>query len=438
MRFQVGLIAPLWSSERILEIAKEFSDDLELIPFVFERLEEIADILDEHMEAFPFWLLSGPLPFAVAKHHVGSVENLIYCRVTETGLLMELLKMAFECHSFLEKLSIDFIDDAADIEEVLNELGLPRHDVKVKRYKIPVVEEEILKFHQDLWESKAIQYVITTIPFVYKYLKQKGIPVYGVHSSRLEIRLSLELLIEKIRGSYFRNTQSSLVMFEIEDFDALIEKAQTPYKLQLLELKIRNMLLMYSEGIGGYLVYKENGHYEIFASRGRIEQKISELQDVKTSIALDLDSTITIGIGYGETVFAAQINAYKALKHSRQGRRIVVVEDGREIIEYGSEAGALQYGTSSDDEVLNRRLREAKVSIRTYRKIQAYSRNLSPDGFSAAEIAQQMGVTNRNVRRILAGLFRVGLVKAIGEESIGASGRPGRIYQFVPIDQSLS
>lgn len=49
-------------------------------------------------------------------------------------------------------------------------------------------------------------------------------------------------------------------------------------------------------------------------------------------LSLESESTIAVGIGFGETVFAAEVNALSAIQHSKERTDlgiVIVQEDGR-------------------------------------------------------------------------------------------------------------
>lgn len=429
--FKIGIIAPEWSLERILSVTRGFDDDIDFLPFVFERFDEVNEILDKNQSTVDGWLLSGPLVFYFAKWHLKSDDKLVYCRITEAGLLRSILQVAYHHKIFLDDISIDFVEEAANIDEMLNEIGIPKNKMVIKQYSVPFDEEELIQFHLRLWKDKAVQCAVTTVPFVYQSLKKAGVPVYSIRATQMEIQLSVELLIEKIKSSYFKNAQLGLQIIEICHYEQVVEGAKTPYKLQLLELKIKHSLLTYCQHINGYLVDKGNGRYEIFGSRGNIENNITILRNAIEKISLDLNIPVIVGIGFGETVFLAQINANKAINHARSKNGIVIIRDQGEIVEPLGEQEELSYSFYSGDEKLNDCLHQANVGVRTYNKMKAIIRQMGWETFSVSNLADQMGVTDRNVRRIVSGLLKAGLIECVGEESSGVSGRPGKVYRFI-------
>ena len=427
---KLGLVAPEWSMERVASVASDYKDYLEIIPYKFESINDIPKILDDNRRTISSWLFSGPLPFYIAKKHLPDNENLFYCRITEAGLLKCILEVAYEQSLFLEKMSVDFMDEVVNIEDILEQIDIPRNDVHIFRYSVPLDEDALFRFHYDLWKEKKSRCAVTTIPTVYNRLKSVSVPAYNVQVSDMEIRLTIELLMEKERSLHFRNSQLSLLIIEISNYENVAEKAKTPYQMQLLELNIYNALLGYCEDIYGYLVSRGNGRYEIFGSRGKIEKTIGLLNSEMEKISISLETELIAGIGFGDTVFIAQINSSKALKQARKNNGLVVIDGDGCIVEYAGSNDKLSYSISSENSELNELLQKANVGIRTYNKMRALSEYSEGNRFTALSIARQMGVTGRNLRRIISGLLSAGLIVCVGEEASGERGRPAKVYKF--------
>ena len=416
--------------ERVASVVADYKDYIEIIPFKFESINDIPGILDDNRRTVSSWLFSGPLPFYIAKKHLPDHENLFYCRITEAGLLKCLLEVAYEQKTFLEKVSIDFMDEIVDIEDILKQIDIPHNDVHIFRYSVPLDEDALFQFHYDLWKENESCCAVTTVPTVYNKLESASVPVYNVQVSDMEIRLTIELLMEKERSLHFKNSQLGLLIIEISNYENVAEKAKTPYQMQLLELNIYNALLRYCEDIHGYLVSRGNGRYEIFGSRGKIENTLGLLNSEIEKIFISLETRLIAGIGFGDTVFIAQINSSKALKQARKKNGIVVIDGEGCIVEYSGSNDKLLYSISSENSKLNELLRKANVGIRTYNKMRAISESSEGNRFTALSIARQMGVTGRNLRRIISGLLSAGLIVCVGEESSGERGRPAKVYKF--------
>ncbi|WP_371366112.1 hypothetical protein SRRS_06070 [Sporomusa rhizae] len=435
MAHRIGIIGPTQSVERILAVAQNFDHGIQFIPFTFEDENEIIPILQENQAKVKGWLFSGPVTYVIAKKFLASDDNLAYCQPTGAGFYMSCLQVAFDNKVIFQRLSVDIFESLMDIERYLEETGIPWHDVYIKYYNSRYNPEDIIDFHRRLWQEGKIDGAITALRTVFHALQKQGVPVYVLTLTEQEIYQSLKIITEKVKASYFKNTQVGLVIIEIGQYDEIIEKAKTPYILQELELKLKGVLLPLCKELDGYLLDKGNGVYEIFSSRGAVEQEINMLQDTiqQLDIAIDFDVPVTAGIGYGETVFAAEINAHRALRNSRgkAGGGIVIVQDDGIIIEAVNQENELSYSYYSNDAELLEKLHRAAVGIKTYKKIETTIRRMGWDTFTVAQLAGQLSVTQQNIRRVITGLCDAGLVKYVGEEFATAKGRPGKLYRLI-------
>lgn len=429
---KIGIVGPQPSIERILSVAKEFEHNIEFIPFAYDDPTEAAHIVQQAEHKVDGWLFSGPLPYIIARNHVASEENMAYCPPIGTGFFICCMQMAVQQQKVLERVSIDMLD-TIDLQQWLEELDLPSKDLYIKDYDHRFGQQEIIDFHYDLWQAGKTDGAITTAHSVYKALKAAGVPAYHSTITRMEIQQALAAIIEKVKAQYFKATQVGLVIIEIERYEEVIEKAGTPYDLQYMELTIKQMLLPLCRRLNGYMSDKGNGSYEIFSSRGAVEQGISELKDTVHYLIKETGVAAIAGIGYGETVFAAEINAHRAVGFARKNgdKGIVIVRDDGVIIEAAGQESELAYAFNSEDTVLIEKLRQANVSIRTYEKMKAIIKRLGWHTFTSGQLAEQMTVTDRNIRRIMASLCEVGLTEVVGEEAASGRGRPGKVYQLI-------
>lgn len=433
---KIGVVSSsLHTIEHIINVAKDMKETklAEFIPFPYTEIEEVPDILIENKPKIDGWLFSGPNPYTAAKNHWDNEENTAFGLITGNEIFRCILELACEKKSTALRISVDCPrSDAAAIRESLEESNVPKKMVTFYEYDIPFVFEDIIKQHLKLWESGQIDGVGTTLYKVQMELEKRKIPVRRLMASTASIRQAVSVLMEKLNGLYFKNSQVGLEIIEISNFEKTIEKAGDSYKLQLLELKIKERLLKLCQGVNGYLSEKGNGRYEIFSSRGLLEQQAQVLRETIDEISLALDTDIVAGIGFGTTVFTAQLNACRAVRQGKEkgNRGIVIVADDGKIIESAGQGQELTYRAFSEDKALLECLTIANVGIKTYQKIYAIVHKMNWESFTAAALATQLGVTDRNVRRILTGLLNAELVECVGEEAFASRGRPTKKYQL--------
>ena len=431
---RIGIIGPTASVKRILEVAQDIEAGIEFFPFPFEDENRIIPILQENIGRVNGWLFSGPVTYVIAQEQIVMDDSMMFCQPMGAGFYNACLQVAFERQVTLKRLSVDMLAGVMDIEKALQETGLPWQDIYVHYFSVGYDCQEIIQFHLQLWQEGKIDAVVTVLRNVYNALQKIGVPVYQLTLTRQEIYQSLKMLAEKVKAAYFKNTQVCSVLIGINQYEEMIEKAKSPYQLQELEWKLKGIVLPLCQKLDGYLLEKGNGMYEIFSSRGVAEQEIVILQDALEQLAGTIagDVSVAAGIGFGATVFAAEVSAHRALRHGRgkAGRGIVIVQDDGVIVEAANQPQELRCDFYSSDSELLKKLHQAGVGVKTYKKIAIAAGRMGRDTFTVAQLAAQLSVSAQHIRRILTGLCIAGLAEYVGDESVIANGRPGKIYRL--------
>lgn len=434
--YKIGVVGPLPSIKRILDVVKDFKHEIEFIPFSYEDAREVIEIVKNNHNQVNGWFFSGPTPFVIAKQILDSNANCVYCPPTGASLYKGFIQMSFHQNQFSSKVSIDMVqaEDVSDVRlrESLIELEIPIENMYVKTFDEHYVHQEIVQFHLQLWKEGKIQGVLTCLQSVYLALKKEKVPVYRISMTKMEIRQAMKVVIEKAKSSYFKDSQIGVEIIEINQFDQIADKVQTRYHLQHLDLKIKQTLLLFCEKLDGSLMENGNGRYQIFSSRRAIEREIETLRNTVEQLALEVDSTVAVGIGFGDTAFSAEINARRAIQHSKQkaDHSIVVVQDDGLIVESIGQEEQLAYTYRSNDKELLEKLHKSNVNIKTYKKIEALIHRMGWDGFTTSDLALHLSMTVRYAQRIMNSLYENGLAEYKGEELHSTRGRPHKIYSL--------
>ena len=434
MKYKIGIIGATQSVERIMTVSREFEDGIKFIPLPFEDEKEIQTILHNYKRKVDGWLFSGPLPYAIAKEHLQNEDNVSYCQSIGAGLYINCLQVAYKNETSLPRISVDMFESLMDIEQTIKETGLPLEGVYIKYYDQKYDLEEITQFHLRLWQEGKTDGAITALRTVFHNLEAQNVPVYALTLTKQEIYQSLKIITEKVKTSYFKTTQVGSVIIAINQYEEVIEKAKSLSMLQNLEWKLKGVLLPLCNSLNGYLLEKGSGVYEIFSSRGAIEQELTTLRETiqQMGIAINFDVSVRAGVGFGETVSNAEFNAYRALRNideKTDGGLIIIRDDGG-IVEAASQEKEVSYDYYSNDAALLEKLHKAAVGIKTFRKIEATVERMKWDTFTVAQLASQLSVTEQNIRRIISSLNAVELVVIAGEEFAATRGRPGKLYRL--------
>lgn len=433
---RIGIVGPDLSVERVLKVAGEFGHEFEFIPFAYVDESEIKVILQQNRGKVKGWLFSGPVPYIIAGEYLDADDTVAYCQTMGGGFFQCCLQIIYERNVVLPRVAVDIVEGEVDIEKLLNATGIPWQDFYIKYYDRQYDPEDIIRFHLALWRAGKIDGVVTALRSVMTSLQSAGVPVYHFTLTEREIYHAIKIIIEKVKSSYFKTTQVGLVIIEVGSYGEMIERAKTSYDLQVLELRLKEVLLPLCKRLDGYLLNKGTGIYEIFSSRGAVQRELVMLQETLRQLKAAVNAAVSVaaGIGFGETVFATEINAHRALRNAR-GKKdcpVVIVQDDGKIVEAAGEDGMLSYDFYSNNASLLNKLNQAGVGIRTFRKIERMVQQMGGGLFSIAQLAAQLSVSERNVRRIITSLCEAGLAGIGGEENAAARGRPGKLYQLMP------
>ncbi|SDM75187.1 hypothetical protein SAMN04488137_1770 [Fictibacillus solisalsi] len=429
--YQIGVVGPKTSVDRILTLAKKMDKNLRFLPFPYNHFLETSSIVKENNDQVDIWLFSGKLSYMIAKKIKNSDEQLVHIQHTEASLYRCFLHTALDHNVIVERVSIDELEET-NIEDALEQLNVPVSNVYIKRYGMQTNPNELLKYHLSLWEEGMIDVSITCFEGVYKGLIEAGVPAYWYTPTTLEIQQTMRILEEKVRAFYFKDTQISVGIIDINDFDKIAEKARSPYRLQYLETRLKESLIGLSESLDGSLMERGNGRYVIFSSRGANERNINMLVQTVDQLSLESGSSIAVGIGYGETVFAAEVNALSAMQWSKErgDYGIVIIQEDGQIIESAGKIDELTYSYRLEDKDFLKKLEQGNVSVRMYSKLAAIVRRMGLRSFTTKEIATHLRLDERNVRRMVTSLTEVGLAEYMGSEGSASRGRPSKIYRL--------
>lgn len=431
MKTQLGIVGPQDSVNLISNVADEFSDRLIKKPFIYTRFEETKDIINEHKDEVDVWLFSGQAPFAIAQPFLED-QNGFFPHLNGSSLTKVLLDIAYKDQKKLSKLSFDTIP-SDEVYETFTELELNTTELMLYPYTGYKPTEELVDYHYQLFKKGKVENCITCIHSVYESLKKINVPTYRIKPTKMVIRETILMACQKSEIIQFKNSQVSVLILQIYEMNKLIAENSASFDAHRLNLKIQEIIIDFAENILGSFMHQGNGKFIIFSTRGSLE---NHNNNNNISIFLEKITIITklnanIGIGYGKTIFGAEQNAYLALNYAKQYQNnCIMLANESGIIEGPlQDEKSFSYSYRSDDTLVTNKLKLSGVNISTYNKIISIQDKHGTGSISAYELAQWLGMTQRNARRILSDLKKHELAEVVGEEAPVTRGRPRKIYR---------
>jgi hypothetical protein len=430
MKTKLGIVGPRDSVNLICELARDFDDQVIIIPYIYTHVDETVGIVQDGENEVDVWLFSGQVPYAIANEQKLSHKS-FYPQLNGSSLAKVLLDISYKDQKKLDRISLDTVP-SDEIYETFNELHLPTEGLHLLPYTGYKPLNEIIAFHFDLYNKQKVDVCVTYIHSVYKELKERGVPVYRITPTRMIIRQTIQSACQEGETLHFKKSQISVFIIQIYDMNKLIGENETSYKIHRLNLKLQELILDYTESIFASFVSLGNGKFIIFSTRGSFENQLKYHPSLLIEkIIFMTELSTNIGIGYGTTSLGAEQNAHLALYHAKNhGENCTIL-----VNENGSIEGPLQkpnsvtYDYRTENKEISDKLKKAGVNISTFNKILYIQKQLDKSTISAANVAEWLGMTQRNARRILSDLEKQGLAQEIGEETPSTRGRPRKVYQ---------
>ncbi|BBD06955.1 hypothetical protein [Desulfovibrio ferrophilus] len=424
----IGCIGPSDSIAIVKDVIDRCCPEITLNTYIRERADDSWEVLDECQRENQGILFSGIAVQEAAKAR-GTV-TLPYEHIPRGAYsLLRVLSDIQRSGLKPSKVSIDVVNDDI-LVEVVKEFGVEFENIHSMPFALHHCEEDYQQRHEDLYETGQTDAIATGFGYIYKNLKQKGLPVFRLYASTLQIRDAVSLLVDKIHTKSLRSAGiaiqliklKSITRSSINQYDDM--KNGGIFYLELLE---------YVRTIQGSLFNFGTEEYVIFATRGIIEGQPHQ-EHFKRLLAWGRKRNIIFasGIGIGATAFEAEKSARKALDNAMQlpeGGFYIVT--GKQLRGPIGETDELEYKTHVVDARLLEMAKETGISPSYLDKIKALMNKTQKDTFDASDLAACLGIGQRSARRVLKKLLDSGHAELNGVETARHVGRPKRVVRIL-------
>ncbi|MFQ3545627.1 hypothetical protein Q7A53_16220 [Halobacillus rhizosphaerae] len=436
MKTTIGVIAPHDSLQLIMYVAKEF-DDITFVPYPYDKLNEVSEILSNHRYEVDQWFFSGVLNFTHALNHDLITENEgAYPPLHGASFFGILLEAQLASNQVYRKVSIDTIE-SEEFDKILSYYQLD----SLTYYNHPFTQnlsfDKLADFHAQLYEEGKTEVAITSIKYVYQQLKERNVPVFRVTPSYLSIKLIIQFLVERAQSKLYRNSQVAVIGCRTEMDPDHSEDLHYSFKTKYQELEVRHQLYSIAEKTNGSVMQMGDGLFFIFTTRGELSaESEGDLFNLIDDIRAQTNLKAKVSIGFGETVLQAEQHVRMGFRHIKEYEKpMILVVDDDQSISLKQPQDQIAYKTTDIGQIWQEKFKDANISPGIVSKILAYAKQYGRDNFSSQDLARWLKSTERNGRRILAEMERVGIVSQAGETQSGERGRPRKVYQFLPFPQ---
>lgn len=413
----------------IQKVLKKNMPDLELLCVSSEYYQDSVEVVEQFQKSDVNGILfTGPTNYNYVLKRLTPTVPWVYLPHNQSVLMKAFLQAIHRYNFIPDVISVDMYEEQM-VLDTLEEAGITGGKV-LKAYTSSPDERDfeanILRLHRFHYYEQGAKMIFTNMEHIYQPLIDEGIPC--VRFSTTE-----DLIMEQIYALQTQNLSArenhgliaTVQIFFDFSFDdekdlSIREWEKIHYQNEMKELIYaiahRMDAAAFSEGSNVfYIMTMRRVLMEQFIQNGEYQKLI--LQGQK-----NLHNRIWIGIGIGSSPLEAKSRASMALNHSvaDQSGSFYIAEDeyqvrGLEKIEPREHRTYL--------------LQQLHLSSSTFARLEEILQE-HDNQITSAELAEEMGITERSANRLILRLEQNNYVTTIGKISTGR-GRPARILKIV-------
>lgn len=431
----IGVIGPADSTSLAMRVAQEEGFGHEVLVRSYDSVDEAARLARELAELCQVILFTGRVPYAQTKRAGTMSAALQYVPHSGADLYRALLHLQREHRGELPRISLDTIEPSV-VAEAYEDLGLPppQHvlalDTGIDGSIRPVAD--ITAFHLARYSDGDVDVCVTCLGSVFRELATAGVPAVRIAHTRSVLRDSLRQAHLAARLAITEAMQPGAVIVRFADQEKGPAGGPASYEGQRRSLEVRMAVVGLAEGLSGRFAELDAQTLIVYASRSTVEAALSRLAVDRSGPfgVLRRMPDLTMGIGLGSTVRAAEENA----------RRAFVMGERYGELHIGFPDGEVQLATQ-DKTAASYRLRETRgPTLRVAERLGlgplAFARLVRALGqvdvasLTATDLARAYGIEPRSARRLMTSLQRAGIATRMGVQGGPGAGRPQTVYRI--------
>lgn len=436
---KVGIVGPLELVTMIKDLIGNEFKDIKPVSIIYNLYTETPNLLKFQQDSLDAILFSGYVPYELAKQSINPVipwESVPRHGGCISRVLLEAALLEYDIFN----LSFDSYNSYF-LYEAYDEIGKAKEELSIYLADDKPLDDNYLEyiylFHKENYNSRKVSCCITGILSVYNKLCSENIPCFCVTPTRNIIREAIGRLQLKYLLQISRQSQIVAVCIGIDLPHEYSVLTDDEYQFSLNKMKISEQVYLFAEKIQAAVIDISQSHYLLFCTKKLLEIETNNYQkiDLLNLVQSNTLSTVSIGIGYGNTAKEAKYNSvYGASKASKQGGNMAfVVYDKKKLI------GPIS-GAATDSKVNNNECKidskllaiseKAEISINTVFRLYSIIEEQKKDCFTPNELARLYGITPRSMNRIIEKLELNGFCKIIGKKVMSKAGRPSRVIKL--------
>ena len=405
MPIKIAVICSKAFKNRIISITHNM-DNIQLEFTLYHQPSDVPVLLKQ-IKPCDALLLGGTLPYLYAQPFLKTLPiPWNYIKQDETAISTTLLSLMAKQTIPLARISIDVMNPTF-VDNVLNDITYTGPKPYVFPISINETTNHILEKHVDLWNTKNIDFVITSIHTVFDELQALNIPSMRMLDATSSIIQCLE------------ETKSKSLLSKSESVKAVVG---------LLEMPNFNSSILEQIVAATHSTYKQitPNQFELYTTAGHLQ--VAFEKESMHQIFQQTENPVKLAFGYGHSISEAAQNAKYALQYAKPFE-IYILDEHKNLLGPFPNPKT-KHSLKTNDPFILQMAKQTNLSPLNISKIINFSRERQSAQFTAHNLAEYLQVTRRTTERIIKKLVDHGYAKAVGEEMPHQQGRPRTIYEL--------
>jgi hypothetical protein len=436
---KVGIVGPPEIADKILQVIKREFHQIEPTVYLYKVYTETPKLLQNQQPYLDAILFAGSTPMSYSEKHMKPIIPWEFVPRSGSALLQVLLQIALSKNCNVYQVSSDLYD-LNQLSETYKEIGIAENQFQIFTINKTPLEDNyidyVCAFHEQHYRRNQVSCCITALYNVHAALVEKNIPCFRVDPTINIIRqtlhkLQLNHLVQvsqqsQIVALYIRTeSPSEYSLFNDNEYQYFIDKTNVARQIYLFAQRVQAAVI--EVGAREFLLFSTK---QLVESVTNNFENIDLLQAVKENSS----STISIGIGYGQTAQAAKSNASLGMDRASKlgGHAAFIVYNGTKII------GPIRMSDDQQQVVIDQKIdqkflavsEKSGISTNTIFRLCSILEYHGKTRFTASELADLIRVSPRTMNRILAKLELHGYCFEVGKRVLTKAGRPSRIVEL--------
>lgn len=429
------------SSEIYVDIIRQMAESefsyINVLFFTYKDYTQVPEILAQRQDECDAVIFSGSLAYYYSRANFTQKVPWTVVKPQSSSLAMA-LKEAIDKGYDLKRLCIN-VSNTEITRSACNELGVDPEKIFVYNRSGDSGEfvdadynASVYRFFKRQLEENGASCFITANLWVYRRMSAEGYPAVFMKTSLDSFRAVFNEAYRRALGGSEGQAQIVAIIVGNDLPDDYSTSVQSEYMHMRRKLRMIESVYTFAAQIQGVVCDETTNRQMIITAREDFEAETGGFKEFRLFRELNRNTleSYFVGVGYGITAVGARKNARYALeqaKNNGSNSACLVAADGRVV-------SLISYLTESEDGgeagKIDRLSARTGLSAALLRRFIKVIEDSDKNEFTSAELATLMGVSKRNMDRMLIRLENAGLANMVGKVADGERGRPKRVFEL--------